>query len=380
MTAIVPAWTGSDTTRSTCSVIEPTMFSAMIGMPTARSSSAAALMSPPMIEPARTSSRARGQVGDGPHRRGDFRLADERRSCRREIRSPRRLWRSASLTAPSATWATWAPPPTTMIRLPKIVPSSRVSCTSTTGSTPRRRVQRAILGQPFDLELDLGERRRSRRAAHDAQGPDAAAGVRDARGDGRDGARLVGELDADRGDRLGLAAGHSVRPRFADQPRTPRPAAPGRRSPTEIESGSVPAVGSCSSKARLKRRERVACGVRVRRREHQRPIRVLGHADDPGDVHAPLREGGRDAREGAGTIVETDREPDGQWAPPARGWYRGRRGLTSAARAAHRRMTRQLSTLVDGPGQSAPGDPAPQDPFRWTAPEHHESNRRRRPT
>jgi hypothetical protein len=24
-----------------------------------------------------------------------------------EIRSPRRLWRSASLTAPTATWATW---------------------------------------------------------------------------------------------------------------------------------------------------------------------------------------------------------------------------------------------------------------------------------
>ena len=44
MTAIVPAWTGSDTTRSTWSVIEPTMFRAMIGMPTARSSSAAVLM------------------------------------------------------------------------------------------------------------------------------------------------------------------------------------------------------------------------------------------------------------------------------------------------------------------------------------------------
>ena len=27
------------------------------------------------------------------------------------ILSPRRLWRSASLTAPTAAWATWAPPP-----------------------------------------------------------------------------------------------------------------------------------------------------------------------------------------------------------------------------------------------------------------------------
>src|SRR6187431_1940607 len=77
MTAIVPAWTGSETTRSTWSVIEPTMLSAMIGMPTERSSSAATLMSPPMIEPARTSSRARGR-SDRPDRGRDVALADER--------------------------------------------------------------------------------------------------------------------------------------------------------------------------------------------------------------------------------------------------------------------------------------------------------------
>ena len=110
MTAIVPAWTGSLTTRSTWSVIEPTMLRAMIGIPAARSSSAARLISPPMIEPASTSSRARG-------RSATARTADAIASSptsgivSTEIRSPRRLCRSASDTAPSATWATCAPPP-----------------------------------------------------------------------------------------------------------------------------------------------------------------------------------------------------------------------------------------------------------------------------
>ena len=113
-----PAWTGSETTRSTCSVIEPTMLSAMIGMPTARSSSAATLMSPPMIEPARTSSRARGRSATARTAAAMF-ASPTSGIVSTLIRSPRRLWRSASLTAPSATWATCAPPPTTMIRLPK---------------------------------------------------------------------------------------------------------------------------------------------------------------------------------------------------------------------------------------------------------------------
>ena len=37
-----------------------------------------------------------------------------------EIRSPLILWRSASFTAPRATWATWAPPPMMITRDPKI--------------------------------------------------------------------------------------------------------------------------------------------------------------------------------------------------------------------------------------------------------------------
>ena len=94
------------------------MFSAMIGMPTARSSSAATLMSPPMIEPARTSSRARGRSATARTAAAMF-ASPTSGIVSTLIRSPRRLWRSASLTAPSATWATCAPPPTTMTRLPK---------------------------------------------------------------------------------------------------------------------------------------------------------------------------------------------------------------------------------------------------------------------
>ena len=56
---------------------------------------------------------------------------------RKAVRSPRRLWRSLADTAPSATWATWAPPPMTMTRLPKTCPSvGRASTTLTPGTEP----------------------------------------------------------------------------------------------------------------------------------------------------------------------------------------------------------------------------------------------------
>ena len=172
MTAIVPAWTGSDTTRSTCSVIEPTMFSAMIGMPTARSSSAATLMSPPMIEPARTSSRARGRSATARTAAAMF-SSPTSGIVSTLIRSPRRLWRSASLTAPSATWATCAPPPTTMIRLPKTRSSARVRWTvRTSASAVEGRRPGALSVDALDLELDLGQRR----VAVDRGGPSRAPG------------------------------------------------------------------------------------------------------------------------------------------------------------------------------------------------------------
>ena len=49
-----------------------------------------------------------------------------------EIFSPRMLWRSASVTAPSATWAICAPPPTMITRLPKTLSIGRVLWIATT--------------------------------------------------------------------------------------------------------------------------------------------------------------------------------------------------------------------------------------------------------
>ena len=134
------------------------MFSAMIGMPTARSSSAATLMSPPMIEPARTSSRARGRSATARTAAAMF-ASPTSGIVSTLIRSPRRLWRSASLTAPSATWATWAPPPTTMIRLPKTVPRAWVRWTARTSSS---RFERRRPARPRSRPRP---RARSRRAA-----------------------------------------------------------------------------------------------------------------------------------------------------------------------------------------------------------------------
>ena len=78
ITAIVPAWTGSETTRSTCSVIEPTMFSEMIGMPTARISSAARADVAAHDRAGEDEQPGPRQVGDGPDGGRDLGLADER--------------------------------------------------------------------------------------------------------------------------------------------------------------------------------------------------------------------------------------------------------------------------------------------------------------
>src|SRR5207244_9144039 len=42
----------------------------------------------------------------------------------------------------------------------------------------------------------------------------------------------------------------------------------------------------------------------------ERAIGVLGHADDAGDVHASIAEGGGDPRQRARPVLELDREPD----------------------------------------------------------------------
>src|SRR6266542_403731 len=117
ITAITPAWTGSVTTRSAARGTDPAMFRLITRMPFARTSSTAALISPPMSAPASTSATARGS-------RATARTASDRSRSptigivSMLIFSPRMLWRSASEIAPSATCPTCAPPPTTMIRLP----------------------------------------------------------------------------------------------------------------------------------------------------------------------------------------------------------------------------------------------------------------------
>ena len=83
------------------------------------------------------------------------------------------------------------------------------------------------------------------------------------------------------------------------------------------------------------RGERLARRGRVRGRQHQRAVGVLGDADDPGDVHAALRERRRDARERTRPIVELDREPDRHAAPPAAArWYP--RAVAASGAASHR--------------------------------------------
>src|SRR5438093_1867806 len=59
--AMTPAWIGSDTTRSAASGTLPAMFREITMSPFARTSSTALVMSPPMSEPASTSSRTRGR-------------------------------------------------------------------------------------------------------------------------------------------------------------------------------------------------------------------------------------------------------------------------------------------------------------------------------
>ena len=102
ITAITPAWTGSLTTRSAASGTLPAMFSEITRRPFLRTSSTAAVISPPISAPASTSSLTRGS-------RAVARTAAAS-SCSptsgivsMEMRSPRMLWRSASAIAPIAT-------------------------------------------------------------------------------------------------------------------------------------------------------------------------------------------------------------------------------------------------------------------------------------
>ena len=263
-------------------------------------------MSPPMIDPARTSRRARGRSATARTAAAMF-SSPTSGIVSTLIRSPRRLWRSASLTAPSATWATCAPPPTTMTRLPNTRSRARVSRwartpgagrtapTSSSSSGPRPRPRARPAGRRL-----AGSIRRTVRdvrivppaaAIRCERGRDDVGPVGETRGGWRRWSRAPGRRASDIGRQPPTFMPRSARPatrhRFGSRPPSGR--APRRRGPS----------------ARTPRGSRGVAGG-----EHQRAVGVLGDADDARDVHAALAERGRDAREGARLVVELDREPD----------------------------------------------------------------------
>src|SRR6266508_140343 len=117
ITVITPACTGSVTTRSACSGTEPAMFREMTRMPRARTSSTASVTSPPISAPASTTATARGSLATARTALARF-SSPTIGIVSTLIFSPRMLCRSASPMAPTATWPTCTPAPTTMIRLP----------------------------------------------------------------------------------------------------------------------------------------------------------------------------------------------------------------------------------------------------------------------
>ena len=102
ITAITPAWTGSDTTRSATSGTLPAMFSEITMRPFCRTSWTAFEISPPISEPASTRSRTRGRRTTARTALASS-LSPTSGMVSIEIRSPRMLCRSASVMAPSAT-------------------------------------------------------------------------------------------------------------------------------------------------------------------------------------------------------------------------------------------------------------------------------------
>ena len=155
-------------------------------------------------------------------------------------------------------------------------------------SRPFERRDERVLGDALDLELDLDERRRP----VDAAGRSASVRIRPpasatvpaiaeiASGtvdDSRSGSRRPS-----RPPDGGASVAAWLSPGCRDRRRR------GRRSLTDIRSGSTPA----GRVVLLERQPRAANASRVaaasRGRQHQRAVGVLGHADDPGDVHAAL--------------------------------------------------------------------------------------------
>ena len=216
MTAIVPAWTGSDTTRSTWSTIEPAMLSAMIGMPWARSSSAATDDVAAHDRAGEHEHPGTRQVDDRSDRVGDRLLADERDRVDRDALAaqvvPVGLGHGAQRHLRDLRAAADDDHPLAEDPVHRPRPVDRLDAGQPVDSRDER-----VLVEALDLHLRLGDLRRGaavrlRHAPDRRQQADATAGGRDRTGDGRHGGRVVEMVEPD-GDRRRTGRGASGHPR-----------------------------------------------------------------------------------------------------------------------------------------------------------------------
>ena len=311
ITAIVPAWTGSDTTRSTCSVIEPTMFRAMIGMPTARSSSRGHADVAAHDRAGEDQQSGARQVGDGPDGGGDVLLADERDRVDADPLAAQVVAVGLADRAQRDLGDLCAAADDDHPLAEDAVQRARQVDAADVGQPGERRRRSAVLVEPLDLELDLGRAAGRRRPADRGRGARIRAAGRGDRARSTAGMTSGAIDDARAGSRPSASDARASRAASASGEPRPAAAAVGEVVVTSTaRPGSTPPVGSCSSNARPSAANAARVAVGVAGREHQRAVRVLGDADDPGDVDAALAERRRDARERTRPIVELDREPD----------------------------------------------------------------------
>ena len=184
MTAIVPAWTGSLTTRSTWSVMEPTMFRAMIGMPDRAQlvgGDADVAAHDRAGEDEQSGTR---QVRDGADGGGDGRLADERDGVHRDALAAQvvavRLAHRAERDLGDLRPATDDDDALAEDGAEGLRPMDGADVVE-----PLERGHERVLGDAIDLELDLDQRRVALDRPDGGERPDPAADRGRGRGDGR---------------------------------------------------------------------------------------------------------------------------------------------------------------------------------------------------
>ena len=180
ITAIVPAWTGSETTRSTASVIEPTMFSAMTGMPTSRSSSAAVADVAAHDRAGQDEQPCPRQVRHGADRGRDVLLADERDRVHADPLAAQVVAIGLADGAERDLGDLRAAADDDDPLAEDPVEGARQVPVRTFGSRLERRDE-GVLGQPLDLELDLDDRRVAVDPSDGRERPDPPAGCRRSR-------------------------------------------------------------------------------------------------------------------------------------------------------------------------------------------------------